>query len=301
METASSPSAVATPIPRATWAFLWVGVISASISAILTRYADGADPLAISFWRCAAGAAILFPFARRKLMRLDASRLRLPLLSGVFLAIHFGTWITSLTMTTVAAAVLLVSTTPVFVATAAWILFKERLGLPAWSGIALALAGTALIGGADLGGGSLGGDFLALAGGATAAGYVMVGQIARRDLGILEYAVITYASAAVLLVIACAVSGTSLGGYDTTTWIAIAALIIGPQLMGHTVINMVLKDIDATTVSVSIMAEPIIAIVLAFILFSETPSALVYPGGALILFGIYLVSVARRTPAVIVE
>ena len=283
------------------WILLAVGICAASVSAILIRYANDADPLAISFWRCAVGAAVLTPFARRRLGDMDRSDRRLPAIAGVFLAVHFASWITSLELTTVASSVLLVSASPIFVALAARVFFHEHLATAGWVGLVLALAGTALVGGTGFGGSSLEGNGLALLGGATAGGYAMAGQLARRSLGILEYAVVTYAVAAALLLVACLVGGVELWGYDAQTWWAIAGLIVGPQLLGHTVINLVLSDIDATTVTVAIMGEPIIAITLAFALFDEVPSWTVYPGGVAILVGIYLVSVARKTVAVPVE
>lgn len=284
--------------PWVPWALLAFGVSAASVSAILIRYASDAHPLAISFWRCFAGSAALAPFAVRRLRALVREDLRLPAVAGVFLAVHFATWISSLGLTTVASSVLLVSTTPIFVAVAARLLFSERMKRSGWAGLVLALAGTALVGGAGLGGSSLVGDALALAGGATAGGYAMAGQLARRSLGILEYAALTYAAAALVLLPVCLLTGVDLFGYEAGTWWAIAGLVVGPQLLGHTVINLVLSDLDATTVSVTIMAEPIIAIALAFLLLSETPSARVYPGGLAILAGIYIVSTARRVAVV---
>ncbi|MGH2747758.1 MAG: DMT family transporter [Actinomycetota bacterium] len=286
----------------AAWSLLTLGVIAASVSAILIRYASDADALAISFWRCAAGAVALAPFARFG----AAARwhVRTSLLAGAFLALHFAAWITSVEMTTVAESVLLVSTTPVFAALAARCLFAERLAIIGWVGIALAIGGAAVVG---LGGGTEGqssllGNILALVGGVAAAGYLMAGGVSRRGLGIIEYGVIAYAASAFLLLIASAAGGAELWGYGATTWWAIVGIIVGPQLLGHTVINLVLKDIDATTVSVAIMAEPIIASALALVLFDEVPSLLAVPGGAAILAGIYLVSSLRRAPpAVIVE
>jgi drug/metabolite transporter (DMT)-like permease len=278
-----------------------VGVGAASFSPILIRYADGADALAISFWRCAAGAVILLPFAWSRLKAMPRSELRLPAVAGLFLAVHFATWIASLEFTSVAASVVLVSTTPIFVALTMSFVFKERLGRSVWMGILLGLAGTALVGGGDFGGSSLKGDALALAGGAAAAGYVLAGQRSRQTLGILEYAVVTYGVSAVVLAVACVGAGTPLAGYPAGTWWAIAGIVAGPQLLGHTMINFVLADIDATTVSMTIMAEPIVATVLAYLLFSEAPAALVYPGGVAILLGIYQVTRATRVPPVIVE
>jgi drug/metabolite transporter (DMT)-like permease len=275
------------------FALLWIGVVFASVSAILIRYAEGAEPLAISFWRCAAGAIVLLPFARG-LGTLRPGAWRMPAVAGAFLAAHFASWITSLELTTVASSVLLVSTTPIFVALGAWLLLGEGAPARGWAGVLLAFAGTVLVAGGDLSGSSLDGNVLALIGGATAGGYVLAGRRARQHTGILEYAVIAYAIAAVLLLLSCVVGGVELWGYDVRTWWAIAGLIVGPQLLGHTIINLVLKDIDVTTVSVSIMAEPVIATVLAFLLFDEVPPALLYPGGAAILAGIYVTSTSRR-------
>lgn len=283
------------------WTILAIGVVSASVSGILIRYADEASGLALSLWRCAAGSLLLAPFAIRGIKRMSARDFVIPALAGVSLAAHFATWITSVNLTTIASSVLLVSTTPIFVALIGRWFLSERLRTPGWLGVALALGGTVLIAGLDFQGSSLEGNILALIGGITVAGYVIGGRQARRHLGILEYAAVTYGFAALALIPVCLVAGVDLGGYSDTTWLAIAGLIVGPQLMGHTLINMALSDIDATTVSVTVMAEPIIAIGLAFVLFSEVPTALAYPGGLAILIGIYLVSAAQRQPAVILE
>ncbi|HVF52891.1 MAG TPA: DMT family transporter [Actinomycetota bacterium] len=280
---------------------LALGVVTASVSAILIRYAHGADPLALSFWRCAAGAAVLAPFALPRLRSLRPRDLVVPVWTGLFLALHFATWISSIELTTVAASVLLVSTTPVFVAIAARYLLGERLRRIAWAGILLATCGAAIVGGGGLEGSSLTGNLLAIAGAVFGGGYFLGGQQARATMGILEFAVITYAAAAIFLIPGCLLLGAELSGYPGDTWLVIAALVAGPQLLGHTLINLALSDIDATTVSVAVMAEPVIATALAFVLLSETPGLLVYPGGVAILIGIYLVTATRGTPALIVE
>ncbi len=283
------------------WVLLAVGVLSVAASAILIRYAEEADPLAISFWRCASGALALAPFGRG-FARLTRRGSILPLLAGAFLAVHFASWITSLDLTTVANSVLLVSTTPVFTALAARYIFKEPLRGGVWLGIALTLGGTVLIATAGGGGqGSLSGDLLALLGAITVAGYTIAGAISRRRLGIVEYAVTTYGTAALLLLPICVLVGVPLYGYGMQTWAAIAGIVIGPQLLGHTILNFVLRDLDATTVTVAVMAEPPIAIALAFLLFSETPPVLVYPGGAAIVAGILLVSLHRQKAPEIIE
>src|SRR5680860_739453 len=266
------------------WAILTIGILGVSVSAILVRYAsidsDGeAHPLSISFWRCALGALALVPFARWKRRGATPTTIKFSVIAGFFLALHFASWITSVGLTSVASSVLLVSTTPVFTAIVAWFAFKERLQTLGWIGIALTLVGVGLIAG----------------------GYLIIGARARRTLGIVEYAVITYTTAGLILVVVCLLGGVSLWGYGAQTWWAIVGSVIGPQLLGHTLINATLSDIDTTTVAVTIMVEPIIATALAYFLFSEVPSLLIYPGGALILLGIYFVTTVSKEPGVPIE
>lgn len=290
--------------PRAAWilwALLAVGVLGASVSAIFIVYADTAEPMAISFWRCAAGAAVLAPFASRSLRALEPRQLGLPAIAGLFLAAHFATWITSLELTTVAASVLLVTSSPAFVALMAWWLLRERLRSIAWLGIVLTVVGAGLVAGGDLSGARFEGNLLALAGAVTVGVYMLVGQISRRELGILEYSVITYSVAACLLLPVSLLMGHELWGYDSQTWWALVGLLIGPQLLGHTVLNYVLKDLGATTVAVAVMAEPLIAAILAYFLFGQVPTFLIYPGGAAIMTGIYIVSTRGKSPEVVVE
>ena len=280
---------------------LGVGVLAVSASAIFVRYARDAHPLAISFWRCAIGAAVLAPFARRDLPQLRGRNLKLCIWAGLSLAAHFGTWNWSIQLTTVAAAVLLLATTPVFVAIAARLWMGERLRRLGWIGIVLTVAGAAAIGGADLDGSNAVGNGLALIGGVTAAAYTILGQAARRELGIMGYSVATYAVAAVVLLVACAIGGVELVGFSSAAWWAIAAIVIGPQLLGHTILNLVVKELAATMVAAAIMAEPLVATALAYVLFDEVPSMLIYPAGLAVLIGIYLVSVSRRSVPRLVE
>ncbi len=279
------------------WTLLAAGMLVASSSAILVRYAADAEPLAMSFWRCAAGSLLLLPFSLRDLRGVRRREVIVCAISGLFLAIHFATWIASIGLTTIAAAVLLVSLTPVFVALTAWLFFKDRLPVAGWSGIVLALLGSGIVlAGADASGGdvTLLGNVLALIGGATAAWYLMAGADARRRLGILGYSVITYGMAALLLLVPITIDRTPLVGFSRDTWLAIGGMIVGPQLLGHTVINYTLRAIDTTTVSVAVLVEPVIATLLALVLFSEVPSLLVYPGGLAILAGIFVVTMVRR-------
>lgn len=283
------------------WVILCIGVLAASVSAIFIRYAEDASGIALSFWRSAAGSLLLLPFAVPGLKRMERRDFLLPIIAGVCLAAHFATWITSVNLTSIASSVLLVCTTPIFVAIAARYIFSERLGALGWTGIGLALLGSALIAGFDFGGSKVEGNVLALIGAITVSGYSLAGRVSRQRLGILEYACVTYGASAVALLLVAVPMRVQLTGYSSQTWWAIAGLIVGPQLLGHTFINFALRAIDATRVSVIVMGEPVIATILAYFLFQETPTWLAYPGGVAILVGIYLVSTVQDEPAVISE
>jgi drug/metabolite transporter (DMT)-like permease len=277
---------------------LAVGIAAISTAPILVRVA-ALPALALAFWRCLAGAALLAPFALGprgrppggSIGRAEAARL---LAAGVCLAVHFALWNASLALTSVAASTTLVSCSPLFVG-----LGGRLLGEPpsrrAWLGIALAVAGAAVIGLGDAGapdpaGGSraLLGDALAFAGSAAMGGYLLLGRVARRRLPVSTYAASVYGVAAAVLLPACLLTGAALGGYRAGSWLALAAIVAGPQLLGHTVFNGLLASVRATVVAVAILAEPVGATALAWLLLHELPAAAFWLGAPLVLAGVWL-------------
>ncbi len=267
---------------------LAVAVFAVSSAAILIRWAD-ASALALSFWRTAGGALLLIVPAR--------SHFRMPtwrqgaalLLAGSALAAHFWLWLRSLELTSVAASTTLVSTAPIFVA-----LFSFALGRPITKrtaiAVGLALIGSAVIAGGDFGttGSALRGDALAVAGAAAVAVYLLAGERLRDDFNTATYSAMTYSVAALVLFPACLATGTSLGGYTTGTWLAVGAMILGPQLLGHTVLNYLLEALGSLPVSLSLLLEPIGAGLLAWLLLSEAPTTAVWIGAPLIIGAVAL-------------
>jgi drug/metabolite transporter (DMT)-like permease len=277
-------------------AWMAVGIAAISCSPILVRVA-ALPALALAFWRCFAGAALLAPFARGagRLGRAEAARL---LAAGVFLAVHFALWNASLALTSVAASTTLVSCSPLFVG-----LGGRLLGEPptrrAWLGIALAVAGAAVIGlgdaaRIDVGGRALHGDAMAFAGSAAMAGYLLLGRAARRRLPVSTYAASVYGVAAAVLLPACLLTGAALGGYRAGSWLALAAVVAGPQLLGHTVFNGLLARVSATVVAVAILTEPVGATALAWLLLDELPAAAFWLGAPLVLAGVWLTVTGER-------
>lgn len=277
--------------PRSVF-LLAVGVVAVGFAAIFIRLAD-APSLSIAFYRNAIAAAILLPAAivrhPGEIRGLSRRQLGVTLLSGAFLALHFGTWISSLALTTVAASVVLVTSAPVFTAAAGRVLFGDRVGRGVMTGILLALAGTAVISGGDLSlsGRAALGDLLALAGAVAGAGYFLAGRQLRPDVSLLTYVGLVYATCAALLLAATLVSGARLGGFDARTWWMLILLALVPQILGHTTFNYLLADLEATPVAVAIMGEPVVSALLALAFFDEVPPWTAVAGGLLILAGIH--------------
>jgi drug/metabolite transporter (DMT)-like permease len=267
-----------------------VGVLAVSAAAIFIRLAE-APAVAVAFWRCALGAAILVPPAILRREKFPRGRtLYVGMASGVALGAHFGFWISSLDYTSVAASVVLVSTQPVFVAILAYLLFGERTSPLSFAGILVALAGTAVIAGdGSVGSAAIFGNVLALVGAVTVAVYVLIGRSSRTGgVGVLPYSIVVYSAAAITLLSAALLSGTRLWGYTAETWFWLGAITLGPQIMGHTVFNWALRYIEDSIVSGTILAEPVVSALLAWLILAEKPGLPTILGGAVVLAGLFM-------------
>jgi drug/metabolite transporter (DMT)-like permease len=289
--------------------WLIVGVSAVSTSAVLIRAADnqGVSSLAIAFYRCGLASLVLVPLAlarhRGALVALSRHRRWLLAGAGVALALHFVTWISSLAYTSVAASTVLVQTMPIWVALAGP-LTGERTSRRGWVGIWVALAGSVVIAtAAGTAGGSnpLLGDLLATAGAMFAALYVVIGRHVRPHLSLVPYSASVYLVAALALGLAMLATSTPFVGYPSEVWVLFVAMTIGPQFLGHTVINHLLGELRASIVSVALLAEAVGATILAFIVYGERPGVQVVVGGAIVLAGVAVtvLAEAQRLPDVI--
>jgi drug/metabolite transporter (DMT)-like permease len=280
---------------------LVVGVTAVSFSAVLVREAD-APSFAVAFYRCAMASVILVPLGllrhRDEYRRLTSRQWRLAVGSGVVLAAHFATWISSLSFTTVAASAVLVQTLPLWVA-AFGRFVGERPTRRALTGMAIAVVGTAIIAGGGFHGGSRAvvGDLLALAGAIFAAIYVLLGRSLRQELSLVTYSSIVYAAAGCVLALVMLVSGTAFLGYPSETWLMFVLITAGPQFLGHTTFNYLLGHVRASIVAVALLAEPVGATILAWIILDEPPGAATVIGGAVVLIGVYVAIAAESRAA----
>ena len=283
---------------------LAAGVVIVSTAAILIRLAQsaGASSLAIAAVRLGIAALVLSPFVlirqRDSLRALSRRDLSLALLAGVALALHFGCWISSLATTSVAASTILVTTNPLWVGLASVLIWRERLSWQVLAGLALTLAGTFWIfaltpAPSSVTPNSVLGNTLALAGAFTMSAYLLLGRSLRARLPLLTYVWLVYSIAALLLLIAAVATGETFTTSSSQAVICMIALALGPQLLGHTIFNWALRHLSATSISLSILGEPIGAALLAWSLFGETLSILQIVACALILSGIGFAALAE--------
>ncbi len=272
-----------------------------STAAILIRLAQvEAHSLVIAAWRLTLATLILTPvtLATRwsELHTLTRHEWGSMLASGLLLALHFATWITSLAHTTVAASVVLVSTSPIFVGLASHLLLRERLSRGMVVALFAATAGSALIGLGDLGEGThqLWGDVLALIGAIAAAGYFLIGQRLRARLSLLAYVFPVYGTAALVLMAVMLPSDLPAIPQRPQTWALLLLMALGPQILGHSSLNWALRYLSATYVTLATLGEPIGSTLLAWWLLGEQPSLWTVAGGALTLAGIAVASYAER-------
>jgi drug/metabolite transporter (DMT)-like permease len=258
---------------------LGIGIAAVSTASVFIRFAQADAPsLVIAAFRLGLAALILLPLAwlrhGRELRDLKTGDWLWALASGVFLAVHFATWITSLEYTTVASSVVLVSTSPLWVALAARIFLKEPLTKRLLAGLSLAMVGSIVISFAEARSGvssrPLLGNALALAGALAVSGYWLIGRRLRRHITLIPYVTMVYGFAALILLAAALLLRQPLAGFKISTYGWLLLLALFPQLLGHSSFNWALEHLPA-----------------AYLL-GETPQLLKVVAAAVILAGIYL-------------
>lgn len=289
-----------------------IAILAVSTSSIFIRFAqnDGVPSLVIAALRLTFATLILTLVALTQhldeIKRFTRTEILLGAASGIFLAVHFATWITSLEYTSVASSVVFVATGPLWVAMLSPMLLKEHLARTAVIGLLLSIVGGAIIGLSDactwhgglscpalqdiMQGRAMWGNFLALAGAWAVTGYLIIGRKLRAGMSLVPYIFLVYGMASIVLIIIMFISGNTPFGYAPKTYGWILLLAILPQLVGHSTYNWALKYLPAALVAVTTLGEPIGSATLAFFLLNETPAISTIIGGGFILMGIYLAS-----------
>lgn len=279
---------------------LLLGIAAVSFASILIRWAE-APPLTIAFYRLLL--ASLFFWATRGRLAIhhlrggSISLIGLCALSGAALAVHFASWITSLSMTSVSSSVVLVTTTPIWVAVGSRFILREPVRLTFVVALLIAVSGAVLISGFDAsasGHESAIGDLLALVGAIAGAIYFLIGRRVQRNMDTWAYVTATYSAAAVVLFIWVMLAQSPLTGFSAETYGLFALIALVPQVIGHTSFNWALKHLTAAMVSIALLGEPVGATVLAYFLLGEKLGWPKIIAAALTLAGVAMAAVSQK-------
>ena len=241
------------------------------------------------FWRNLGGSLVTLPFALRH--KLNRTGVRWAILAGVVLAVHFVGFFLSMRLTSVTAGTAIVATQPIFAA-----FFVKLTGghIPkkAWLGMLISFSGVLLVTGIDLqlDRKSFLGDIAALVSGALAAAYMLIGSKAQQHLETTSYTTICYFVCAMTALPMALFLGYEIINFDAKEWWILLGLILGAQILGHTMFNLTLKRVSPAVVSMIVFFEVPVAALLSFIFkIGKEPTLSIIPGVILILTGCILV------------
>lgn len=271
---------------------LLIGVIAIALSAIFIKWSEAPTSI-MGMYRLLFTVVFIVPFIRRgsPLHKPSKSSLRdigLLALAGVFLGLHFLFWMESLVHTSVASSMVLLSLQPVFVAIGAFILFRERTPLGGALCMSLAIIGSAVIAWGDIGLSSqaLYGDLLSILGALAYALYMLTGQALKDRISGLRYSLWVFAIAGGLLLLYNVSLGISLTHYPLREWGIFLLLALIPTILGQLLFNHLLRYLEASTISMAIVGEPVFAIILAYFMLGESSTIMQIIGGLITLAGI---------------
>lgn len=277
---------------------LTISIIAVSFASILIKLCSpSTPPLAIALLRLVFTTLLLTPVlllrptVRHELRSLPRKSLLIMTLIGVVLAAHFSLWITSLSMTSVASSVILVTAHPIIVAPLSYLFLRERLSALNAAGIAISLAGVLILVTGNQVPGSLDtltGNILAWLGGVGAGLYILGGRLMRRTVSLFTYVLVVYAIASVVLAALILILQVPLTGIPLRDVGLILLMALVSGIFGHTLYNWALGHIKASVASVALLGEPIGSALLALAILSQIPPIWTLYGGAIILIGIYL-------------
>ncbi|MCJ7571163.1 MAG: DMT family transporter [Candidatus Thermoplasmatota archaeon] len=294
---------------RKPYVALFISIVSVSFAAILIKLSS-ADSLSIAFYRLLFTTLLILPFVdflkktREEIKNLPRKTLLIMIGIGFILAAHFAFWITSLSYTSVASSVILVTAHPILVGPISHFFFKEKLSIMNSIGIIISVVGVIILvtGNIQPGVGTidtLEGNILAILGGVMAGLYILGGRKIRKTVSVTSYAFIVYSICAIVLFVLCIVFNSELINISLTDFEIFIIMAIVAGIFGHTLYNWSLKHVRASLASVALLGEPLGSTLWAILIpaIGQIPSKYTVFGGGIILVGIYLT--ARKTKTLI--
>jgi drug/metabolite transporter (DMT)-like permease len=277
---------------------LTISIIAISFAAIFVKWSEAPASI-LSMYRMYLACVLLLPMVymkRREFIKLSRREWLFLFIAGVFLALHFALWFESLKLTTVASSTIILSLQPIVALLGGFLIYKERTSISTLITIGISIIGVVIIGWGDFGLSSKSviiGDILSFLSVLAIVGYLLIGQNKVKQISHWTYSFCVFFFAALILNIYNLLVGIPIGGYDTREWGIFILLAIFPTI-AHVIYNYLLNYVNTTTISMSILGEPVGAIILAIILLDEPIVGLQIVGGFFVLLGVFLFLIQQR-------
>lgn len=285
---------------------LLFGVFVTSWSSILIRWIGNVPPLIIAFYRLFFSALVILPFitlrkTKYPFPKLSAKNTVFIFIAGLFLALHFFSWIKSLQLTTIGHSIFLESTHPVFALILSYFVLKERSSLLTIAGIGLALLGMYIIVSEDTGSlaaTSLSGDLLAIFSAFCLAAYLLIARMFTHKIALLPYLLRVYGAAALITLLFILVMRLNPIRLSESSWFYLILLALGPNLIGHSLLNWASRKMRVYLVNLAMQGEAVLATIYAYWLLNEHPAVHFYLGSLLILIAVSFIFFQKEKTAI---
>lgn len=270
---------------------LIISIVAISFAAIFVKWST-APATILSMYRMILACLLLVPvvwFKREEFQKIARKEWYLLCFAGLFLALHFALWFGSLKLTTVASSTIILALQPIVALIGGAFLYKERTTTAALTTMGIAVVGAVMVGWGDFGlsKNAIIGDILSFLSVIAVVGYLLIGQNAVKKVSHWIYSFCVFGFAAIALVVYNVVTNVAMGGYDAREWGIFVLLAIVPTI-SHVINNWLLNYVNATTISMSILGEPVGATILAAIFLGERLVGWQIVGGLLVLLGVFL-------------
>ncbi|SDZ38403.1 Permease of the drug/metabolite transporter (DMT) superfamily [Evansella caseinilytica] len=270
---------------------LTISIIAVSFAAIFVKWSDAPATIS-SMYRMYLACLFLLPVVwvkKGEFKKLTKQDWLVLMTAGVFLALHFALWFGSLKLTTVASSTLILSLQPIVALIGGYVIYKESVGMLTLIPIGIAMTGVALVGWGDFAFGSMSamiGNLLSFLSVIAVVGYLFIGQSKVKAMAHWIYSFCVFLFAGIALTIYNLIAGIPIGGYEMREWGVFFLLAVFPTI-AHVIFNHLLNYVNTTTISMSILGEPVGATILAILLLGERVNALQVVGGFIVLFGVF--------------
>ncbi|WP_068673975.1 DMT family transporter [Oceanobacillus sp. Castelsardo] len=269
---------------------LTISIIAISFSAIFVKWSESPATIS-SMYRMWIAALFLLPIVwkkRNEFKKITKKDWNLLLISGAFLGLHFALWFGSLKLTTVASSTIILALQPVVAVIGGFILYKERTNKQSLLTMGIAVIGVVMIGWGDLAlsSNAIIGDILSFLSVVAVVGYLLIGQSVVKKISHWIYSFLVFTFAGTFLTFYNVGTGVNLGGYESKEWGIFLLLAIVPTI-SHVINNWLLNYVNTTTISMSILGEPVGASALAFLLLGERLTSMQMIGGLIVLVSVF--------------